>query len=233
MHHVRLLRIAVNPADTLRETLLRELADGTWRPGERLPTERDLAQRHGLGRTVVRRVLQGLKDQGLITQTVGSGTYVGDGAARRLAERRRADDATRVSPAELMAARLVLEPAIVDLVVAHATAADFARIDDCLRRAETATGVEAFERWDGALHEAIAEAAHNAFVTGVFRLMNQARAQGEWGALKRRSLTPERRSAYQREHRALVDALKHRDAQRARALCVEHLRHVRANLLEG
>lgn len=225
-------RIAVNPADMLRESLLRELADGTWRPGDRLPTERALAEHHGLGRTAVRRVLQGLKEQGLITQTVGSGTYASEGAARRLSERRRADAAV-VSPAELMAARLVLEPAIVDLVVAHATAADFARMDDCLRRAEAATSVEAFERWDGALHEAIAEAAHNGFVTGVFRLMNEARAQGEWGALKRRSLTAERRRAYQREHRALVDALKRRDAQRARALCVEHLRHVRANLLEG
>lgn len=222
----------VNPADQLREQLQRELAEGRRRPGERLPTERELAERHGLGRTAVRRVLQGLKDQGLITQTVGSGTYVSDGAARRLQARARAE-AVVVSPAELMAARLVLEPAIVELVVAHATAADFARMDECLQRAEAAGSVEAFERWDGALHEAIAEAAHNGFVTGVFRLMNEARAQGEWGALKRRSLTPERRRAYQREHRALVQALRARDAARARALCLEHLRHVRANLLEA
>jgi DNA-binding FadR family transcriptional regulator len=221
----------VNPAQLLRDTLQRELADGTWRPGDRLPTERELAARHGLGRTAVRGVLQGLKDQGLITQTVGSGTYVSDGAAQRLQARHRAE-AGVVSPAELMAARLVLEPAVIELVVTHATAADFARMEECLQRAEAATGVEAFERWDGALHEAIAEAAHNAFVTGVFRLMNEARAQGAWGALKRRSLTPERRRAYQREHRALVQALRARDAAKAHALCVEHLRHVRANLFE-
>ncbi len=223
----------MNPADSLRDTLLGRLADGSWRPGDRLPTERALAEEHGLGRSVVRRVLLDLKEQGLITQTVGSGTYVSDGAAQRLQARLRAHTAAAVSPAELMAARLVLEPAIVDLVVAHATGDDFARMDDCLRRAEAATGVEAFERWDGALHEAIAEAAHNSFVTGVFRLMNEARSQGEWGALKKRSLTPERRRAYQREHRALVDALRRRDAQRARALCLEHLRHVRSNLLEA
>ena len=81
------------------------------------------------------------------------------------------------------------------------------------------------------LHEAIADAAHNSFVSKVFRLMNQVRAQGEWGALKRRSATPERRRVYQQEHRALVAALQDRDGVRATALCLEHLVHVRRNLL--
>jgi DNA-binding GntR family transcriptional regulator len=65
----------------------------------------------------------------------------------------------------------------------------------------------------------------------VFRLMHEARAQGEWGMLKRRSVTPQRRAEYQREHREMVAALKERDAGRARALCLAHLVHVRANLL--
>ncbi|MFN7195818.1 MAG: FCD domain-containing protein, partial [Hylemonella sp.] len=62
-------------------------------------------------------------------------------------------------------------------------------------------------------------------------LMNQARAQGEWGELKRRSVTPERRAAYQREHRALVAALRARDLPAAQARTREHLLHVRRNLL--
>ena len=52
------------------------------------------------------------------------------------------------------------------------------------------------------MHAAIADAAHNGFITGMLRLMNDVRAQAEWGLLKRRSATPERRLAYQREHRA-------------------------------
>ena len=61
--------------------------------------------------------------------------------------------------------------------------------------------------------------------------MNLVRAQGEWGALKRRSATPERRRAYEREHRALVAALRDRDGELAGALCLAHLAHVRRNLL--
>jgi DNA-binding FadR family transcriptional regulator len=77
----------------------------------------------------------------------------------------------------------------------------------------------------------IADAAHNAFISSVFRLMNQVRSQGEWGLLKRRSATPARRLEYQREHRLLVAALKQRDAGRARELCLAHLVNVRRNLL--
>ena len=61
--------------------------------------------------------------------------------------------------------------------------------------------------------------------------MNGARDQAEWGMLKRRSATPARRLEYQQEHRELVDALRQRDAERAKALCLAHLLHVRRNLL--
>jgi DNA-binding FadR family transcriptional regulator len=104
-------------------------------------------------------------------------------------------------------------------------------MDECNHHAEAATTLEAFEKWDAALHDAIAQAAHNGFITGVFRLMNDVRSQGEWGVMKRRSATPERRLEYQAEHRALVAALKDRDVEKARALCIEHLLHVRTNML--
>jgi hypothetical protein len=126
---------------------------------------------------------------------------------------------------------LVLEPALIEMAIGNATAADFARMDECNHRAELSTTLDDFEKWDTALHEAIADAAHNGFITSVFHLMSQARSQNEWGMLKRRSATPERRLEYQQEHRALVDALKNRDAQRAKALCLAHLVHVRVNML--
>jgi DNA-binding FadR family transcriptional regulator len=172
-----------------------------------------------------------LKRRQLITQTVGSGTYVSTDIQRALAAMQPAAAAEVVSPAELMAARLVLEPALIAMVIGNATSLDFARMDECNRHAEAATSFEDFEHWDAALHEAIAEAAHNRFITGVFRLMNEARSQAEWGILKRRSATPERRAHYQQEHRALVEALKQRDVEKARALCLDHLLHVRRNLL--
>ena len=126
------------------------------------------------------------------------------------------DDGQSLRPLDLAA--LDAQRGALALIEAHA-------------RGEAARSLEQFEHWDGLLHEAIADAAHNSFISKVFRLMNQVRAQGEWGALKRRSATPERRLEYQREHRALVDALQDRDGARATELCLEHLAHVRRNML--
>src|ERR1700757_2746565 len=71
---------------TLREAILENLKSRAWRAGHRLPTERELSGQFGLSRSTVRRVLADLKGRGLITQTVGSGTYVSDEVGRALAE---------------------------------------------------------------------------------------------------------------------------------------------------
>jgi DNA-binding FadR family transcriptional regulator len=218
-------------AETLRQAILDQLRSRQWRAGHRLPTERDLGEQYGLSRSTVRRVLQDFKRKQLITQTVGSGTYVADNVQQTLGEMASLGPAQVTSPSELMSARLVLEPAIIDMVIGNATGADFQRMDTCNAHAEAARTLEDFEHWDAALHEAIAEAAHNSFILSVFRLMNEVRSQAEWGVLKRRSATPERRLDYQQEHRALVAALRERDATRAKALCLAHLVHVRTNML--
>lgn len=164
-------------------------------------------------------------------QTVGSGTYISERAPLPSQQ----ETATRVgqetSPAELMQARLVLEPAIIELVIGNGTVSDFDRMGACCDHAEAATSHEEFEIWDGRFHEAIALAAHNSVITGVFQLMNDARAHGEWGMLKKRSLTEERRQTYQREHRQLLNALRERDPIRARQALTHHLLGVRNNLL--
>lgn len=221
----------MDSAALLRETIVKNLKSGTWRAGHRIPTERDLCEQFGMGRSTVRRVLGQLKDAQLITQAVGSGTYVSDRVSDALARLSTGAAALASSPAELMEARLSLEPSIVEMVIRNATSADFDRMEQCCDKAEAAGSLDEFEHWDGLLHEVIAEAAHNTFISNVFRLLNEARAQGEWGMLKRKSVTPERRAEYQREHRALVAALLDRDLATATALTREHLLHVRHNLL--
>ena len=227
--------MSMDPAAALRDYILDQLRSQAWRAGHRLEAERVLGQRFALGRSGVRRVLQDFKRKGLITQTVGSGTYVSAQVQAALAQWPPAgtghSGTQDISPAELMSARLALEPALIELVIGNATAADFARMDECNARAEAASSLEDFEHWDAELHAAIADAAHNGLISSVLWLMNEVRAQGEWGLLKRRSATPERRLAYQQQHRALVAALKQRDLELARALCLAHLLQVRVNLL--
>ena len=221
-------------AAVLRDAILGKLKSGEWRQGHRIDTERQLSESFGIGRSTVRRVLAQLKAAGLITQTVGSGTYVSeDFAPDSLGHGSPLEAAAALatasgsgSPADLMEARLAIEPSI-----RNASQSDFAKMAHCCDMAEAADSMEAFELWDGQLHETIALAAHNSLVTHIFQLINQARAQHDWGALKRHSLTPERRRSYQIEHRRLVGALTDRDLARAVACTRDHLLHVRRNLL--
>ena len=226
-------------AAALRDAILGKLKSGEWRQGHRIDTERHLSESFGIGRSTVRRVLAQLKAAGVITQTVGSGTYVSEGFdPERLSHGSPSELAAAsttisgsVSPAELMEARLAIEPSIVEMIIRNASQNDFAKMAHCCDKAEAADSMEEFEVWDGQLHETIALAAHNSLVANIFRLINQARAQDDWGALKRHSLTPERRLSYQAEHRQLVGALTDRDLVRATAYTRDHLLHVRRNLL--
>jgi DNA-binding FadR family transcriptional regulator len=219
-----------DPAYLLKEALLANLRNDYWRPGEKLPTERQMSETHGVGRSTVRRVLGQMKELGLITQMVGSGTYVSQDVSQKLPQPNVRD--AGISPAELMEARLIFEPGLIELVVRNGTSSDFDDIEECCRRAEAADTLEQFEYWDGAFHERVAGATHNNFVISVFTLINKVRERGEWGLLKKKSVTPERRDAYQKEHRALLAALRNRDAETARESILSHLINVRRNLFD-
>lgn len=223
---------STDSAYVLKETLLANLRSGVWGEGQRLPAERHLAQSYGVPRSAVRNALQQLKEMDLIRQRVGSGTYVAPDFASRLPPSAANGSVQQVSPADLMEARLVLEPALIDLVIRNAHTADFGELEECCRQAELATTLEQFEYWDGAFHRRIAHASHNAFLIQVFGLIQEIRDGGEWGVLKKRSVTPERRQTYLNEHRNLLNALRARDADAARRLALAHLLNVRRNLFD-
>jgi DNA-binding FadR family transcriptional regulator len=208
----------------IRAYLLEAVAQGAVGPGGKLPTERELAARFDLPRNTVRKTLAQLEAEGTITRHVGRGTFLADTGGFP------ADSVTHTSPAELMEARMRLEPAMAELIVTNATPADFERMETCLDRAERGATLDDFEVWDAALHQALAAATHNRFVTRVFDMATAVRHQTEWGKLKDRVVTPERRLKYQEEHRTIVEALKARDADRARAAILAHLQHARRNL---
>src|SRR3546814_16454240 len=90
-------------------------------------------------------------------------------------------------------------------------------MQECIEKSEAAQTIEDFEHWDEALHRAFAQATHNSFFLHILDLTNRVREQGEWGRLKRNSLTAARRRQYETQHRGIVDALKERAEAQTRA----------------
>lgn len=219
-------------AKALARYLREGIASGVLHAGVKLPAERELSERFSASRGAVRRVLSVFRERGLITQVVGSGTFVAAGAVAEAAANKPVALDANVSPAELMVARRLIEPLMPGLIVRNATAADFAAMQHCIEQSEAAASTEDFEHWDGELHKALALATHNGFFVCILELTQRVRDQGEWGRLKAKSLTAPRRRQYEQQHRALVDALRDRDAAAAEKMLIQHLDQIQRNLFD-
>ncbi|HEY9279999.1 MAG TPA: FCD domain-containing protein [Eoetvoesiella sp.] len=217
-------------ASALDEALAHLMSEPAYGPGARLPTERVLAERFNVSRGAIRAGLARIEARGEIVRIMGSGTYVAKPPVADLAAPVIADGRD-ASPQEIMEARMLLEPQMPVLVVAHANGADMERIRTAMVQAEAARNLDDFEVWDGRFHEAIAHATHNRLIITIYQTITSARNLTEWGELKRRNSTKERRAAREAEHRAIFQSLQSRDAAQAEAAMREHLRKVNHNLL--
>ncbi|HYZ17578.1 MAG TPA: FCD domain-containing protein [Candidatus Acidoferrum sp.] len=213
----------------MRAFIEERIREGQWPAGHQLPTERELVEHFGIARNTVRKTLRALEERGTIERHVGRGTFVA--SPREADEPDLVQRIHRASPAEIMEARLLIEPDVVGLAAARASADDLAAMEECLRRAESAPSVDEFEHWDGRLHETILGAARNGLIADIYAAINSVRRQAEWRKLKERTLTPERRALYEEQHRRIVAALRDRDPEAARRTLRDHLSAVAANLL--
>ena len=135
------------------------------------------------------------------------------------------------APADVMAVRRLFEPTAMSLVVAWATARDFAEMDRCLRGGERAADHDEFEVWDAALHRSIIAATRSPLLIRLYSEVERARHGRMWGDLKRRNASAARRDEYRRDHEEIVAALRLRDADGATAAMRTHLARVSRHLL--
>ncbi len=200
-------------------------------PGDRLPAERELAASMGVSRSSLREALRALTVLGVTDMRHGTGTYVSSLEPELLVRplsfvlslSEQASD-------QLFEARKVIEPAMAALAAGRIGDDTVERLDACISRARAAIGdAEAFMETDLELHDAIREAAGNAILG---RFMESIRALG----LASRRRTGSRRAVQEqtvKDHRAIVKALRARDADKASAAMLRHLDNVERNALEG
>jgi DNA-binding FadR family transcriptional regulator len=197
--------------------------------GGQLRTERQLTEDYGVTRASVRSALAHLEAAGVLTRHVGRGTFLRS-ATDSHSHGEAGASLSNISPADVMAVRALLEPHAMSLVVARATARDFAEMQRCLTGGEAATNYSEFEAWDLALHRRLIEASHSPLLIELYEAVETARHGEMWGRLKRRNDSAERRSLYACEHHAVVEAVRARDGDAAVAAMRTHLASVSANI---
>lgn len=211
-------------ADRVRKAI----ADGIYAHGSRVPAERQLAEALAVSRGTVREALRLLHEDGLVERWVGIGTFVLDvGSAGE-------DDVAEItSPLKLMEVRDAIEPQIVRLVVLNATPRDFMVLREALEQLERCDGDRRrFSDLDQRFQQAMAEATHNPLMVHIYRSINHARSHAQWQAIKDKVLTKARMAAYNREHRALFEAVLARDIDAALAVVAGHLQSARNDLMK-
>jgi DNA-binding FadR family transcriptional regulator len=215
--------MAAEAAD-IAQTLAEEIHSGVIRAGEMIPSERDLCERFGVGRTVVREAITMLEGMKLIEQRKGfRPRVVTPTLAQAMAG---AAEAARFffrgseGNAHLEQARFFLEMSLVRYAAQYATQAQLGKMLAAIEACERAIGnYPLFREMDLRFHRTLAEvpgnpifvALHDAFVD---RLMRRREAPVDVVTHNQRSND---------EHRAIVTALVARDETEAVRVLTVHL----------
>jgi GntR family transcriptional repressor for pyruvate dehydrogenase complex len=219
--------VAYRPGyELVAEQILHLIAELRLQPGDRMPTEVELASRLGTSRTVVREAIKILSALGRVLVQKGRGLYVADDE-RMLASSRWGGF---FLPADLdhvymlFEFRRVQEVSASRLAADRATPAELCAIETAAtvcRRAQSAGDSQLFTRGDDDFHLGIAAASHNQFLVAAVRearrLQSQSSAIGLHGTMGGHS-----REAIE-EHAAIYEAIRRGDADAAAEAAAVHL----------
>ncbi|MBF9153099.1 FadR/GntR family transcriptional regulator [Novosphingobium jiangmenense] len=210
----------------LARALMDELASGRYPVGTRLPAERDLAVRFEVSRPTVREAIIALEVQGLVEVRIGSGAYV----KRLPGEEDR--PGFNVTAFELTEARLLFEGEAAALAATQVTDEDVAAIEVLVQRiAEENQDPNGTESADREFHLAIARATRNVAVYQAIERLWDLRATSPEAALLHEKARHAQIKPVVEEHTAVLEALKARDPNAARAAMRAHLSAVLDGLL--
>ena len=211
-----------------------EIRVGLLKPGERLPSERDLARRLEVGRSSVREAIAALQLHGVLETRPGSGSFVAVDAVERVQELGGPGDGALVlphdaSPSALLEARALLEPAVAALAARRGVPDPYA--EELLARMDRATGGSAHAEWnegDRLFHRQIAVMTDNPVLVALADHIAAAMDEPLWQRLRDESVAVEGRAElHAAEHRLIYEAIVDGDPEAAAFYATQHIQRVR------
>jgi|SRR6185312_5008646 DNA-binding FadR family transcriptional regulator len=195
----------------------------------RLPAERELCESLGVSRGDLRKALMVLEKDRRIWRHVGKGTFVGSGPVEETIGI--SEIAGRTNPADVMRARLIIEPEIAREAALHATLDDIAAMRRSIVHTRDAATWRQYENVDNLLHRQIAQASRNNVLLGLFDVLNAVRRTVVWGRLRSDGAHPPADHHSFADHEHIVDAIADRDMAGAAAAMRLHLQQVERRLI--
>lgn len=226
--------------EKLSQGVVRQIEDlilrGILRPGERLPSERELSETMGVSRPSLREALANLSDRGLLASKAGAGVFVADVLGSAFSPALvTLFSSHQAAVFDYISFRRDMEGLAAERAAHLGTDTDIAVIDTIFRKMEAAhdkrnPADEA--RLDADFHLAIIEASHNIIMLHMMRSMYELLREG---VFYNRSIMFKQRMTRDNlldQHRAINDALQARDPAAARAAVERHLDFVEVSLAD-
>lgn len=220
---VRQPRLSDQVAQKLREFI----DDGRMRPGDALPSERELCEHFSVSRTVIREAVKTLTAKGLVTAVPGSGLIVGTTTIEDVAEI--FDLYFRGEPSlrylDLHDVRNTLEPTICALAATHASEDDIAGLQELCGELEqlTESDLVSASRNDAMFHRRIAVASQNSYFVILLDALGRSLLDTRVATF---SMEPRRLTTVAAAHRKIADAIAAHDSDAAAEAMREHLGEV-------
>ncbi|MEV4076603.1 FadR/GntR family transcriptional regulator [Nonomuraea fuscirosea] len=212
-------------SDALTERMLELIRTGGHRPGDRLPSTRELSQRFAVTTPTLREALRRLEATGAIEMRHGSGIYVGAAIERLVLPNPNMREIHAVQLLELLDARIVIEPPLAAMAAERAGQEELAPLKQVLDGAGRHLRGEDAELHDANMtfHRATARLAGNSVLHEVVDSLLTVHGPEQREILQ---IFDDRRRDYE-EHVAILAAIEARDAARAEELMRSHLADVK------
>jgi len=206
---------------------------GELKPGDRLPSERELAETCRVSRPAVREALSALEITKVIEIRPGEGTFIKN-TRKVCLQKSLSFLRNQTSPFEVLQARKVVESGIAKAAACGAKEKDLALMEKLVEKMKEVTGEhEKFLELDYKLHVAIAEATHNPILREIGKYLANTMKQELWYILCEKNLKiPGRAERYVAEHQSIYQAIKEKEPDKASRLMIEHIEGVARDLFE-
>jgi GntR family transcriptional repressor for pyruvate dehydrogenase complex len=217
--------------ESVIEQIMNLIKNNKLKPGDKLPPERELAEKFSISRGSLREAFRVLESRGLIKSKPGGGRYIRE-------VRNNSHNSTeniilsleKSSILELLEAREILEIKIAKIAAQRATPEDIELIEKALNKMSKEEEIKNDKKTesDTEFHLAIASASHNFVFVNIIKLhLDLLRDTRE-----KTQQIPGRREERWSEHQAILQAIKEHNSKKAGEAMLKHLRNVREVLVK-
>ena len=210
------------------------ILSGTMKPGDRLPSERELVERFQVSRISVREALKNLETSGLLTIRHGHGVFVAEINSRPMVES--LSSILRMKKAsinDLTEARLILEPSIAKLAFEKITQEDLLKLEQNIQEASgMVKSNSSASSQNIEFHSLIAESTHNPVITLTMKTLFDVLKEMTLEIVDDSPKNIKNSSKAVSYHKKILEAFREKDVQKGCGLMLKHVLQIQEGLKE-